>query len=33
MIPQETIDKIFEAARIEEVVGDFVELKKGGSKL
>ncbi len=30
MIPQETIDKIFEAARIEEVVGDFVELKKAG---
>ena len=30
MIPQETIDKIFEAARIEEVVGDFVSLKKAG---
>tara|TARA_B100001758_G_scaffold247879_1_gene268023 strand:+ start:886 stop:2787 length:1902 start_codon:yes stop_codon:yes gene_type:complete len=30
MIPQETIDKIFEAARIEEVVGDFVDLKKAG---
>ena len=30
MIPQETIDIIFEAARIEEVVGDFVELKKAG---
>jgi len=30
MIPQETIDKIFEAARIEEVVGDFVTLKKAG---
>ena len=30
MIPQETIDKIFEAVRIEEVVGDFVDLKKAG---
>ena len=30
MIPQETIDKIFETARIEEVVGDFVTLKKAG---
>ena len=30
MIPQETIDKIFEAARVEEVVGDFVDLKKAG---
>ena len=30
MIPQETIDIIFEAARIEEIVGDFVDLKKAG---
>ena len=30
MIPKETIDKIFEAARIEEVIGDFVNLKKTG---
>ena len=30
MIPQETIDKIFETARVEEVVGDFVDLKKAG---
>jgi DNA primase len=30
MIPQESIDRIFEAARIEEIVGDFVELKKAG---
>ena len=30
MIPQETIEKIFEAARIEEVVSDFIELKKAG---
>jgi DNA primase len=30
MIAQETIDRIFEAARIEEVVGDFVDLKKAG---
>ncbi|HTB30412.1 MAG TPA: DNA primase, partial [Bacteroidia bacterium] len=30
MIPRETIDSIFNAARIEEVVGDFVNLKKRG---
>ena len=30
MIPKETIDRIFEAARIEEIVGDFVSLKKAG---
>ena len=30
MIPQDTIDRIFEAARVEEIVGDFVELKKAG---
>ena len=30
MIPKDTIDKIFEAARIEEVVSDFVPLKKKG---
>ena len=30
MIPQETIDKIFEVARIEEVIRDFVDLKKAG---
>ncbi|MDC0204645.1 DNA primase [Flavobacteriales bacterium] len=30
MIPKDTIDKIFESARIEEVVGDFVPLKKKG---
>ena len=30
MIPQETIDRIFEAAHIEEIVGDFVDLKKAG---
>ena len=28
MIPKDTIDQIFETARIEEVVGDFVSLKK-----
>ncbi len=33
MIPKDTIDKIFEAARIEEVVGDFVSLKKRGTNL
>lgn len=31
MITQETIDRIFETARIEEVVSDFVTLKKSGS--
>ncbi len=31
MISRETIDKIFDAARIEEVIGDFVTLKKSGS--
>ena len=31
MIPKETIDKIFEEARIEEVIGEFVHLKKAGT--
>ena len=30
MIPKDTIDQIFETASIEEVVGDFVSLKKRG---
>lgn len=33
MINRETIDKIMDAARIEEVVGDFVHLKKRGTSL
>ncbi|MFM6954422.1 MAG: DNA primase [Sphingobacteriaceae bacterium] len=33
MIPQETVDKIIETARVEEVVGDFVHLKKRGTSL
>ncbi len=33
MIKQETVDKILDAARIEEVVGDFVDLKKRGTSL
>lgn len=33
MISRETIDKIFETARIEEVISDFVQLKKSGSSL
>lgn len=33
MIPKETIDLIFETARIEEVVGDYVSLKKKGTNL
>jgi len=31
MIPRETIDRIFTTARVEEVVGDFVNLKKRGT--
>lgn len=30
MIPREIIDEIFETARIEEVIGEFVQLKKKG---
>jgi hypothetical protein len=30
MIPQATIDKIHEAARVEEIVQDFIALKKRG---
>ena len=30
MIPKQTVDLILETARIEEVVGDFVSLKKRG---
>jgi DNA primase len=33
MIDKETIDKIFDTARIDEVVGDFVTLKKRGANL
>lgn len=33
MITKESIDKVLDAARIEEVVGDFVELKKRGTSL
>ena len=31
MIPKETIDEIFQTARVEEVIGDFVHMKKAGS--
>ncbi len=31
MISRETIDKVFETARVEEVIGDFVQLKKAGA--
>jgi len=31
MIPQETVNEILDAARVEEVVGDFVQLKRRGS--
>ncbi len=33
MVSQVTVDKIIEASRIEEVVGDFVNLKKRGASL
>ncbi|MCK5777042.1 MAG: DNA primase, partial [Bacteroidales bacterium] len=33
MIPKETIQQIFDASRIEEVVGDFISLKKRGANL
>ena len=31
MISRNTIDNVFETARVEEVIGDFVQLKKSGS--
>ena len=31
MIPKSTIDEIFQTARVEEVIGDFVQMKKSGS--
>jgi len=31
LISKSTIDKVFETARVEEVIGDFVQLKKAGS--
>lgn len=31
MITQQTIEKVFEVARVEEVIGEFVQLKKTGS--
>ena len=33
MIPKFTIDKIIDAARVEDVIGDFITLKKRGSNL
>ena len=33
MIPRETVDRIIDAARIEEVVGDFISLKRRGANL
>lgn len=33
MIPRETVDKIIEAARVEEVLGEFITLKKRGANL
>lgn len=31
MITKQTIDRVFETARVEEVIGEFVQLKKAGS--
>ena len=31
MILRSTIDRVFETARVEEVIGEFVTLKKAGS--
>ena len=31
MISRSTIDQVFDMARVEEVIGDFVQLKKAGS--
>ena len=33
MIKKETIDRVLETARVEEVVGDFVYLKKRGTSM
>ncbi len=33
MIPRETIDRIYEAAKIEDIVGDYVKLHKRGANL
>lgn len=33
MIKKSTIDQVFDAARVEEVIGDFVQLKKSGYQL
>lgn len=33
MISRTTIDKVFEAARVEEVIGEFIQLKRSGSNL
>ena len=33
MISRQTIDRIFSAARVEDVIGDFVSLKRAGSNL
>lgn len=33
MISRQTIDAVFSAARVEEVIGDFVQLKRSGSNL
>ena len=32
MISKDTIDKVFEFSRVEEVISDFIALKKSGAK-
>ncbi|WP_454938892.1 CHC2 zinc finger domain-containing protein, partial [Capnocytophaga gingivalis] len=31
MITKESIDKVYDAIRVEEVIGDFIQLKSSGS--
>ena len=31
MITKESIDKVYDAIRVEEVIGDFIQLKRSGS--
>ena len=33
LISKETIEKVFDQARVEEVIGDFVQLKRSGSNM
>ena len=33
LISKNTIEKVFEISRVEEVIGEFIQLKKSGSNL